>query len=85
MKNFVNSPYDYDYSEVNNEEISDEEAAIVIETDQSKLVSNTAADESKLIKTDSCSEEEEDLHADVIFNEPIDQLTWPLINFLFLK
>ena len=83
MKNFVNSPYDYDYSEVNNEEISDEEAAF--ETDQSKLVSNTAADESKLIKTDSCSEEEEDLHADVIFNEPIDQLTWPLINFLFLK
>ena len=85
MKNFVNSPYDYDYSEVNNEEISDEEAAFVIETDQSKLVSNTAADESKLIKTYSCSEEEEDLHADVIFNEPIDQLTWPLINFLFLK
>ena len=35
MKNFVDSLYDYDYSRVNDEESSDEEeAAIVIETDQ---------------------------------------------------
>ena len=41
---------------------SDEEAAIIIETDQSKLVRYT----------DSSNEEEEDLHADVNFDEPID-------------
>ena len=41
---------------------SDEEAAIIIEIDQSKLVSYT----------DSSSEEEEDLHVDVNFDEPID-------------
>ena len=41
---------------------SDEEAAIIIETGQSKLVSYT----------DSSSEEEEDLHVDVNFDEPID-------------
>ena len=43
MKNFIDSLYDYDYSGVNDEESSDEEeAAIVIETDQSKPVSHTA-------------------------------------------
>ena len=48
-KNFVDSIYDYVYSGVNNEESSDEEeAAIVIETDQSKPVSRKAADQSKL-------------------------------------
>ena len=40
----------------------EEEAAIVIETDQSKLVSYTG----------SSSEVEEDLHVDVNFDEPID-------------
>ena len=55
MKNFVDSLHDYDYSGVNDEESSDEEeTAIVIETDQSKLVSYT----------DSSSEEEEDLHVE---------------------
>ena len=55
MKNFVDSLYDYDYSGVNDKESSDEEeAAIVIETDQLKLVSYT----------DSSSEEEEDLHVE---------------------
>ena len=45
MKNFVDSLYHYNYSGVNDEESSDEEeAAIVIETDQSKPVSYTAAD-----------------------------------------
>ena len=40
MENFVDSLYDYEYSGVNDEENSDkEEAAIVIETDQSKVVS----------------------------------------------
>ena len=44
MKNFVDSLYGYEYSEVNDGESSDEEeAAIVIETDQSKPVSHTAA------------------------------------------
>ena len=56
-------------------ESSDErEAAIFIEDDQPKPVSYTAADQSKLVSyTDSSSEEEEEnLHADVSFDEPID-------------
>ena len=55
-------------------ESSDErEAAIFIEDDQSKPVSYTTADQSKLVSyTDSSSEEEENLHADVSFDEPID-------------
>ena len=75
MKNVVDSLYDYDYSGVNDEESSDEEeAAIIIETDQSKPVSHTAADQSKLVGyTDSSSEEEEeDLDVAVNFVEPID-------------
>ena len=80
MKNFVDSLYGYDYNGVSDEESNKEEAAIVIETDQSKPVSHTAADQSKLVSyTGSSSEEEEDLHVDV------NQLTWPLINFLILK
>ena len=73
MKSFVDSLYDYGYSAVNDEENSDEEeAAIVIETDQSKPVSHMAADLSKLVSsTDSDSEGEEDLHVDVNFDEPI--------------
>ena len=91
-KNFVDSLYGYDYNGVSDEESSNkEEAAIVIETDQSKPVSHTAADQSKPVShtaadqsklvsyTGSSSEEEEDLHVDV------NQLTWPLINFLILK
>ena len=63
LKNFVDSLYDYDYSGVNDEESSDEEVAIVIEIDLSKLVSYT----------DSSSEEEqEDPHFDVNFDEPSD-------------
>ena len=55
-------------------ESSDErEAAIFIEDDQSKPVSYTAADQLKLVSyTESSSEEEENLHADVSFDEPID-------------
>ena len=56
-KNFVDSPHDYDYSGVNYEGSSDEEveeAAIVIETDQSKPVSHTAADQSKLVSYTEC-------------------------------
>ena len=67
----VDSLYDYDYSTVSNEESSDEEqAAIVIETDQSKPVTHTAADYSKLISYPGS--EEEDLHVDVNFDEPVD-------------
>ena len=73
MKNFVDSLYDQDYSGVNDKESSDEDqAAIVIETDQSKPVSQTAADQSKLVSyTDSSSDEQEYLHYDVKFDEPI--------------
>ena len=74
MKNFVDSLYDYDYSGAKDEESSDEEEAeIVIKTDQSKPVSYTASDQSKLVSyIDSCSEEEEDLHVDYNFDESID-------------
>ena len=75
MKNFVVSFFDCEYSGVNDEESSDEEGAtIVIETDQSKPVSHTAAAQSKLVSyTDSSIEEEEkNLHVDVNFDEPID-------------
>ena len=67
MKNFVDSLYDYNYGGVNDKESSDEkEAAIVTETDQSKLVSHIVADQSKLVSyTDISSEEEEDLNVDV--------------------
>ena len=69
----VDSLYDYDYSTFSNEESSDEEqAAIVIETDQSKPFSQTVADHSKLISYTDSSSEEEDLHVDVNFDEPID-------------
>ena len=51
----------------------EEEAAIVIETDQSKPVSHKAADQSKLVSyTDSSSEVEEDLHVHVNFDETLD-------------
>ena len=68
MKNFVDSLYDYDQSGVNDEETSyEEEAAIVIEIDQSKPVSHMVADQSKLVSYihSSSEEEEEDLHVDV--------------------
>ena len=67
MKNFVDSLYDYDQSGVNDEETSyEEEAAIVIEIDQSKPVSHMVADQSKLVSyIHSSSEEEEDPHVDV--------------------
>ena len=46
-----------------------------VEAGQSKPVSHTAAGRSKLVSyTDSSSEEEEDLHVDVNFDEPIDLL-----------
>ena len=73
-KTYANSLYGYDYSALNNEESSDEEkATIVIETDQSKWVSHTATDQSKLVSyTGSSNEEEQDLHIDVNFDEPVD-------------
>ena len=71
MKNFVDSFHDYEYSGVNDSESSDE-AAIAIETDQSKTVSHTATDQSKLVSyTDSSSKEEEDFQVDGNFDEPI--------------
>ena len=73
-ENFADSPYDYYYSGLSVEESSDEEeAAIVVETDQFKPVSHTAADQSKLVSyTDSSIGEEEALHVDDNFDEPID-------------
>ena len=56
---------------------------IFIKTDQSKPVSDTVADQSKLVSyTDSDKEEEEHLHVDVNFDEPIGLV---INNFLFLK
>ena len=74
MKKNVDCLYDYDCKGLNNKESSDEEeAAIVIETSQLKPVSHPAADQLKMVSyTDSSSEEEEDLQADVSFDEPID-------------
>ena len=62
------------YLWVNDEESSDEEeAAIVIKTDQTKPVRHTVVDQSKLVScTDKSSSEEEDLHIDVNFEEQID-------------
>ena len=72
MKNIVDSLYDCNYSEVNDKKSSDEEEpAIVIETDQSKPVNHTAADQSKLVSYTDSSSEEEDLHVDVNYDEPI--------------
>ena len=47
-----------------------------------KPVSHTVADQLKLVSYTDSSSEEEDLHVDVNFDEPIDL---PLINFLLLK
>ena len=71
---FVDSLYDYNNSGVNDKKRGDEEdAAIVIETDQVKPVSHTAADQPKLVSyTGSSNEEEEDIHVDVNFDETID-------------
>ena len=58
MKNLVYSLYNYDYSGVNEEESSDEEeTVIVIETDQSKPVSHTEADQLKLVSYNDSSGE----------------------------
>ena len=49
MRNFLDSLCDNDYKEGNDEESSDEEeAAVAIETDQSKPVSRMAADQPKV-------------------------------------
>ena len=51
----------------------EEEAGIVIETDQSKPMSHTVAGQSKLVSyTDSSSEEEENLYVEVNFDEATD-------------
>ena len=82
MKNFVDSLYDYDYSGANDEESNDEEeAAIVIETDKSKAVSHTAADQLKLVTLTVVVKKETSTLTLILMN----QLTLPLINFLFLK
>ena len=73
MENFVDFLLNYEYSGVNDEESSDEEeATIAIETDQSKPVSHTVADQPTLISYTDSSREEEDLHVDFNFDEPID-------------
>ena len=60
-----------DYNGVN-DEVGSDEAAIIIDTDQSRPVSHTAADQSKLVSYTDSSSEEEDLHVDVNFDEPTD-------------
>ena len=73
------SLYDYDYSGVNDGDSSnEEEATIVIETDQS--VSHKQWVTRRLVSyTDSSSEE--DVHVDVNFDEPTDVV----INCLLFK
>ena len=88
MNNFVDSLYDYDYSGVNKEESSDEEeAAIVIETDQSKPVSHTAAYQSygglsvqnwSVTLTVVVKKKKKSSTLTLIL---MNQLTWPLIDF----
>ena len=70
-KNFIDCLYDYSYSGVNGKDSSDEkQAGIFIETDQSKPVSHTVADQSKLIiYTDRSSEA---VSGSGNFDEPID-------------
>ena len=83
-KNFVDSLYDYDYSGVNEEESSgEEEAALVIETDQSKPASHTAGDQSKLVSslTVVLKKKKTSTLTLILMN----QFTWPLIIFLLLK
>ena len=85
MKNFVASPYNYDYSGVNDQEnIVEEEAAIIIETDQSKPVSPTAAVSQNwsFILTVVVKKKKKTSTLTLILMK---QLTWSLINFLFLK
>ena len=82
MKKSVDSIYDYDYSGVNDEESSDkEEAAIVTETDQSKPVSHTVADQSVSLTVVVKKKKKTSTLTLILMN----QLTWSLINFLFLK
>ena len=54
------------------ESSNEEEPANVTETYQSKPVSHLAADQSKLVSYTDSGSEEEDLHVDVNFDEPID-------------
>ena len=76
LRNFVDSLHDYEYSGANDEQGSDEEAEIVIETDQSKPVSqNWPVTLTVVVKKKTST-----LRL-ILMN----QLTWQLINFLFLK
>ena len=53
----------------------------IIETDQSKPVSQTAADQPKLVSYTDSSSGEDDLHVDVNFDEPLNDLA---INWFFV-
>ena len=76
MKNFVDSLYDYDYSGANDKESSDEEEApLVIETDKSKVISHTAADQLKLVTLTVVVKKETSTLTLILMN----QLTLPLI------
>ena len=86
MKNFVDSLYDYNYSGVNEKESSDEEeAGIVIETDQSKPISYKAwlisQNWSVILKVVVRKKKKTSTLTLILMN----QLTWPLIKFMFLK
>ena len=85
MKNFVDSLYDHDYSGVNDEEsIDEEEVAVVIETDQSKSVSYTRLiSQNWSVTLTVVVKEKKKTSTLTLFL--MNQLTWPLISFLFLK
>ena len=75
-KIFVDSLYNYDYSEVNDEESSEEEEAAIVGQNQSitrRLVSqNWSVTLTVAVKKTS-----------TLSLFLMNQLTWPLINFLF--
>ena len=80
IKKIVDSICDYNYSGDNDEESRDkEEAAIIIENDQLKPFSDTATDQSKL--TVVVKKKKTSTLTLILMNE----LTWLLISFLFLK
>ena len=76
MKNFVDSLYDYDYSGVNDQESSDEEATIVIETiSQNQSVTWRLISENWSVTLEVVVKKKTSVLTSILMN----QLTWPLI------
>ena len=84
MKKFIDTLYDYDYSGVKDEESSDEEeAAIVIETiSQNQSVTRRLISQNWSVTPTVVVKKKKTSTLTLIL---MNQLTCPLINFLFLK